>query len=116
MGSSDQVQPSAWELAHGTILHHVRGGGKFDWLCKIKLASHVLRPAHEATNGGVESVACVRMLQTDSIAPTMNYQTPDPDCDLDYVPNEAREAKLSVAMSNSLGFGGQNASLIFKAY
>ncbi|MDE0766827.1 MAG: beta-ketoacyl-ACP synthase II [Opitutaceae bacterium] len=66
--------------------------------------------------GGVESVACVRMLQTDSIAPTMNYQTPDPDCDLDYVPNEAREAKLSVAMSNSLGFGGQNASLIFKAY
>jgi|TARA_B110000467_G_scaffold156868_2_gene170891 3-oxoacyl-[acyl-carrier-protein] synthase II len=66
--------------------------------------------------GGVESVACVRMLQTDSIAPTMNYQTPDPDCDLDYVPNEAREAKLSFAMSNSLGFGGQNASLIFKAY
>jgi len=66
--------------------------------------------------GGVESVACVRMLQTDSIAPTMNYQTPDPDCDLDYVPNEAREAKLSVVMSNSLGFGGQNASLIFKAY
>ncbi|MBT3482473.1 MAG: beta-ketoacyl-ACP synthase II [Opitutales bacterium] len=66
--------------------------------------------------GGVESVACVRMLQTGNIAPTMNYQTPDPDCDLDYVPNEAREAKLSVAMSNSLGFGGQNASLIFKAY
>ena len=66
--------------------------------------------------GGVESVACVRMLQTGNIVPTMNYQTPDPDCDLDYVPNEAREAKLSVAMSNSLGFGGQNASLIFKAY
>lgn len=65
--------------------------------------------------GGVESVACVRMLQTGNIVPTMNYQTPDPDCDLDYVPNEAREAKLSVAMSNSLGFGGQNASLIFKA-
>jgi 3-oxoacyl-[acyl-carrier-protein] synthase II len=66
--------------------------------------------------GGVESVACVRMLQTGNIVPTMNYQTPDLDCDLDYVPNEAREAKLSVAMSNSLGFGGQNASLIFKAY
>jgi 3-oxoacyl-[acyl-carrier-protein] synthase II len=66
--------------------------------------------------GGVESVACVRMLQTGSIAPTMNYQTPDPDCDLDYVPNEAREANLKIAMSNSLGFGGQNASLIFKAY
>lgn len=66
--------------------------------------------------GGVESVACVRMLQTGKIAPTINYQTPDPDCDLDYVPNEARDAKISVAMSNSLGFGGQNASLVFKAY
>ncbi len=66
--------------------------------------------------GGVESVACVRMLETGKIAPTINYQTPDPDCDMDYVPNEARDAKISVAMSNSLGFGGQNASLVFKAY
>ncbi len=65
--------------------------------------------------GGVESVACVRMIETGKLAPTINYDTPDPDCDLDYVPNEAREMKLSVAMSNSLGFGGQNASLIFKA-
>jgi len=66
--------------------------------------------------GGVESVACVRMLETGMLAPTINYQEPDPDCDLDYVPNEAREAKISVAMSNSLGFGGQNASLVFKTY
>ena len=66
--------------------------------------------------GGVESVACVRMLETGKLAPTINYQEPDPDCDLDYVPNEAREAKISVAMSNSLGFGGQNASLVFKTY
>ena len=66
--------------------------------------------------GGVESVACVKMLQTGSIAPTINYRNPDPECDMDYVPNEAREAKIEVAMSNSLGFGGQNASLIFKAY
>ena len=66
--------------------------------------------------GGIESVACARMLQTGNIAPTINYQNPDPDCDLDYVPNEAREAKIKVAMSNSLGFGGQNASLIFRAY
>jgi 3-oxoacyl-(acyl-carrier-protein) synthase len=66
--------------------------------------------------GGVESVACVRMLETGILAPTINYQEPDPDCDLDYVPNEAREAKISVAMSNSLGFGGQNASLVFKTY
>lgn len=66
--------------------------------------------------GGVESVACVRMLETGMLAPTINYQEPDPDCDLDYVPNEAREAKIAVAMSNSLGFGGQNASLVFKTY
>ncbi len=66
--------------------------------------------------GGVETVACVKMLQTDKIAPTINYTTPDPDCDLDYVPNEARDAKISVAMSNSLGFGGQNASLVFKTF
>lgn len=65
--------------------------------------------------GGVESVACVKMLETGKLAPTINYQTPDPDCDMDYVPNEARDAKISVAMSNSLGFGGQNASLVFKS-
>ncbi len=66
--------------------------------------------------GGVESVACVRMLETGKLAPTINYQEPDPECDLDYVPNVAREANISVAMSNSLGFGGQNASLVFKTY
>jgi 3-oxoacyl-[acyl-carrier-protein] synthase II len=66
--------------------------------------------------GGVESVACVKMLETGSVAPTINYRNPDPDCDMDYVPNEAREAKIEVAMSNSLGFGGQNASLIFRTY
>lgn len=66
--------------------------------------------------GGIESVACVRMLETGKIAPTINYQTRDPDCDMDYVANEARDANLSAAMSNSLGFGGQNASLVFKVY
>lgn len=66
--------------------------------------------------GGIESVACVKMLSEGKIAPTINYTTPDPDCDLDYVPNEARDEKIDVAMSNSLGFGGQNASLIFRNY
>lgn len=65
--------------------------------------------------GGVESVACAKMIQTGKVAPTINLQNPDPDCDLDYVANEARDAKLKITMSNSLGFGGQNASLIFKA-
>ncbi len=66
--------------------------------------------------GGVESVACIRMLQESKVAPTINYTTPDPDCDLDYVPNEGRDADIKIAMSNSLGFGGQNASLIFKTF
>lgn len=48
--------------------------------------------------------------------PTVNYETPDEKCDLDYVPNEAREKEVNVAMSNSLGFGGHNASLVFKKY
>ncbi|MDQ8202990.1 beta-ketoacyl-ACP synthase II [Pelagicoccus sp. SDUM812003] len=65
--------------------------------------------------GGVESVACAKMIQEGKVAPTINLETPDPDCDLDYVANEGREAKISVAMSNSLGFGGQNASLLFKS-
>ncbi len=64
--------------------------------------------------GGIESVASIKMLQEGKLAPTINIQTPDPDCDLDYVANEARDAQLSTVMSNGLGFGGQNATLVFR--
>lgn len=64
--------------------------------------------------GGIEAIFTVKALQEGILPPTMNYETPDPDCDLDYVVNEARKADITYAMSNSLGFGGHNASLVFK--
>jgi 3-oxoacyl-[acyl-carrier-protein] synthase II len=64
--------------------------------------------------GGIEAVATVLSLKHGLLAPTINYETPDPECDLDYVPNKAREAPIRVALSNSFGFGGTNATLIFR--
>ncbi len=66
--------------------------------------------------GAVEAIACVKALETGVIHPTTNYETPDPDCDLDYVPNQARETQPRTALSNSFGFGGHNATLIFSAW
>lgn len=63
--------------------------------------------------GGSESIACVSMLQKQMLAPTINYDEPDPECDLDYVPNVSRKADVNYILSNNLGFGGQNASLVF---
>ncbi len=61
--------------------------------------------------GGVEMAVCCKALETDTVPPTINYETPDPDCDLDYVPNEAREMEVSAIANNSFGFGGHNACL-----
>lgn len=66
--------------------------------------------------GGVEAVATVLTLHHGMIPPTVNYEEPDPECDLDYVPNRARQAEVRVAFSNSFGFGGTNATLVFKRY
>jgi 3-oxoacyl-[acyl-carrier-protein] synthase II len=66
--------------------------------------------------GGVEAVFCVNSLIDGVAPPTINYKTPDEDCDLDYTPNNAREIDLNVVMSNNLGFGGHNASIIFKKF
>ncbi|MFP4566316.1 MAG: beta-ketoacyl-[acyl-carrier-protein] synthase family protein [Spirochaetaceae bacterium] len=65
--------------------------------------------------GAVEAVATVLTLKHGVLPPTINYETPDPDCDLDYIPNEARESAARAALSNSFGFGGQNCSLLFTA-
>ncbi len=66
--------------------------------------------------GGVEFAASVLTIRDSIIPPTINYETPDPECDLDYVPNTARKAKVDVAMSNSLGFGGHNATVVVKKF
>ncbi|MCX6951690.1 MAG: beta-ketoacyl-ACP synthase II [Verrucomicrobia bacterium] len=66
--------------------------------------------------GGIESVICVKTIQTQTIAPTINLVDPDPECDLDYVPNKPRAHKIKVAASNALGFGGHNATLVVKKY
>jgi 3-oxoacyl-[acyl-carrier-protein] synthase II len=66
--------------------------------------------------GGIEAIACVRAIEEGVIPPTINYEHPDPDCDLDYVPNTARRAAVGVTMSNSFGFGGHNATIILRRY
>jgi 3-oxoacyl-[acyl-carrier-protein] synthase II len=66
--------------------------------------------------GAIESIACIKAIETGTIPPTINYEHPDPECDLDYVPNAARQAPIRTAMKNSFGFGGHNATLIFAKY
>jgi 3-oxoacyl-[acyl-carrier-protein] synthase II len=66
--------------------------------------------------GGVEFLACCLAIKDDVVPPTINYDHPDPECDLDYVPNTARKTKVDVCMSNSLGFGGHNATLVVRKF
>jgi 3-oxoacyl-[acyl-carrier-protein] synthase II len=66
--------------------------------------------------GGIEAIACILAIKNAILPPTINYEVADPDCDLDYIPNVARPSAISAAMSNSFGFGGHNATLIFKRY
>lgn len=84
---------------------------------KVKISStksmigHLLGAA-----GAVEAIVCALAIRDNILPPTINYRYPDPDCDLDYVPNEAQAQKIRVAMSNSLGFGGHNACIVLKAF
>ena len=93
---------------------------------KRALGEHAYRVPASATKsmhghliggtGALEAAICVQALRTGVIPPTINLQKPDPACDLDYVPNQARQADLDVALSNSIGFGGHNATLVFRAF
>ena len=69
-----------------------------------------------AAAGVVELITCILAIRDGIIPPTINYKTPDPACDLDYVPNQARKTPVNVALSNSFGFGGQNDTLIVRRF
>ena len=66
--------------------------------------------------GAVEASFTILALQRGVLPPTINYEDPDPECDLDYIPNESREADVRVALSNSFGFGGHNATIVFRRF
>ena len=84
---------------------------------RVPISSNKSMIGHSgAAAGGVEAVASVLTLRDNMLPPTINYEHPDPECDLDYVPNEAREQKVDVVLSNSFGLGGQNAALILRRY
>ncbi len=110
--------------AHGTSTPY---NDKFETMAiKKTFGEHAYRLAVSSTKsmtghllgaaGGIEGVFSVLAIHRGVLPPTINYVNPDPDCDLDYVPNEPREARVDYALSNSFGFGGTNATLIFKRY
>jgi 3-oxoacyl-[acyl-carrier-protein] synthase II len=109
--------------AHGTSTPY---NDKFETLAIKKVfGDHARRLAISSTKsmtghllgaaGGIESVICVKTLQSQIVAPTINLDDPDPECDLDYVPNVARQLRVRTVLSNNLGFGGQNAAVVFRA-
>ncbi|MBM4465326.1 MAG: beta-ketoacyl-ACP synthase II [Chloroflexi bacterium] len=88
-----------------------------DYAYRVPISSTKSMTGHlMGAAGAVEAIACVKTIQEGIIHPTINYEYPDPECDLDYVPNVARPADVKVALSNSSGFGGHNATIVIKAY
>ncbi|MCX7665860.1 MAG: beta-ketoacyl-ACP synthase II [Gemmataceae bacterium] len=108
-GTSTQVNDRAETIA----IKHVFGEQAY----KTPISSSKSMLGHLICAAGVvEMITCVMTIQNGVMPPTINYETPDPDCDLDYIPNTAREKKVNVAVSNSFGFGGQNVSLVVKRF
>jgi 3-oxoacyl-[acyl-carrier-protein] synthase II len=97
----DQIETAALKAVFG------------DHAGRMPVSSTKGATGHMIGAGGItELIACVQAIRDGQVPPTLNYQTPDPECDLDYVPNRPRAAEVRIAMSNSFGFGGQNASIL----
>jgi 3-oxoacyl-[acyl-carrier-protein] synthase II len=120
------LQPSDIDYinAHGTSTGY---NDKFETMAiKEVFGDHAQKVAISSTKsmtghllgaaGGVEAIFSVKAIQDGILPPTINYQTPDEECDLDYIPNKARKQEVKAVLSNSLGFGGHNATIIFKKY
>ncbi|HEU4439227.1 MAG TPA: beta-ketoacyl-[acyl-carrier-protein] synthase II, partial [Methylomirabilota bacterium] len=110
--------------AHGTSTPY---NDKFETLAiKRVFGEHARKLAVSSTKsmtghllgaaGGIEAIAAILAIHHGVLPPTINYENPDPECDLDYVPNQARKQDVDVALSNAFGFGGTNATVVFRKY
>jgi len=106
---NDKFETMAIKTVFGE--HATAKDGKFVVSSTKCVTGHTLGAA-----GGLEAVVAARSISDNVVPPTINYDTPDPECDLDYVPNEKREMEVTGAMSTNLGFGGHNAAILFKKY
>ena len=124
--SDANISPDAIDYinAHGTSTPY---NDKFETMAiKTVFGNHINKLLVSSTKsmtghllgaaGGVEAIACILSIKEHYVPPTINYETPDPECDLDYVPNVGREKTVKFALSNSLGFGGHNATIIIKKF
>ncbi len=102
---NDSTETKAIKMVFGEHAYHVM----------INSTKSMIGHAMGAS-GALEAIVCALSLKNQILHPTINYENPDPDCDLDYVPNQAREANIKVALSNSIGLGGQNACLVLRRY
>ncbi|MHB8778279.1 MAG: beta-ketoacyl-ACP synthase II [Anaerolineales bacterium] len=102
---NDQAETRAVKAAFGDLAY------------KLPISSTKSMTGHMmGATGALEAIFCVQVIREGILPPTIHYETPDPECDLDYVPNHAREVKISLAISNAFGFGGHNAVLAVRKY